>query len=132
MTKMIIKDLVTRAPITIDGNSSIVDACRLMKKESVGSLLVLMDGVARGIVTERDVVYAIADGVPLTKRVSSIMSSNLVTVDSTTDVSDAALIMTSRKIRHLAVVEGGKIIGVISLRDVARALGLVTADLSVW
>ncbi|MEW9491351.1 MAG: CBS domain-containing protein [Candidatus Aramenus sulfurataquae] len=132
MTKMIIKDLVTRAPISIDGNSSIVDACRLMKKESVGSLLVLIDSVARGIVTERDVVYAIADGVPLTEKVLSIMSSNLVTVDSTTDVSDVALIMTSRKIRHLAVVEGGKIIGVISLRDVARALGLVTADLSVW
>ncbi len=132
MTKIVVKDLIARPPIIIDGNNSIADACKLMKKESVGSLLVLLDGVAKGIVTERDVVYAIADGVPLTEKVSKIMSSNLVTVDSSTDVSDAALIMTSRKIRHLAVVEDGKIIGVISLRDVARALGLVTADLSVW
>ncbi len=129
---MILKELVSRPPVTAEEDSTISFTCKVMKKEGVGSLLIIEGGEPKGIVTERDIVYAIADDISLSAPIKDIMSTNLVSADSSTDVSDAALLMTTKKIRHLIVIESGRIIGVVSLRDVARALGLVTADLSIW
>ena len=121
-----------RDPVTVEPEISIRDAARIMKREGVGSLLVVEGGEPKGLVTERDIVYAIASDVSLDSEVENIMSTNLVTAESTTEVSEAAMLMAGRKIRHLVVTEGGKVVGVISLRDVARVLGLITSDLSIW
>lgn len=127
-----LKDLITRPPLTISLNSTIVEAAKLMRKENVGSLLVVENEKPIGIITERDIVQAIADEKPLTTKVSEVMSTNLVTAESTMDEGEAALLMSNMKIRHLVVTEKGKIIGVVSLRDIARALGLIATDASVW
>lgn len=129
---MILKELVSKPPVTAEEDSTISFACKIMKKEGVGSLLITEGEQPKGIVTERDIVYAIADDISLSAPIKDIMTTNLVSAESSTDVSDAALLMTTKKIRHLIVLESGRIIGVVSLRDVARALGLVTADLSIW
>ncbi|EHP70487.1 MAG: CBS domain-containing protein [Metallosphaera yellowstonensis] len=129
---MILKELIMRDPVTVEPEISIRDAARIMKREGVGSLLVVEGGEPKGLVTERDIVYAIASDVSLDSEVENIMSTNLVTAESTTEVSEAAMLMAGRKIRHLVVTEGGKVVGVISLRDVARVLGLITSDLSIW
>jgi len=129
---MILKELIMRDPVTVEPEISIRDAARIMKREGVGSLLVVEGGEPKGLVTERDIVYAIASDVSLDSEVENIMSTNLVTAESTTEVSEAAVLMAGRKIRHLVVTEGGKVVGVISLRDVARVLGLITSDLSIW
>lgn len=129
---MILKELIMRDPVTVEPEISIRDAARIMKREGVGSLLVVEGGEPKGLVTERDIVYAIASDVSLDSEVENIMSTNLVTAESTTEVSEAAVLMAGRKIRHLVVTEWGKVVGVISLRDVARVLGLITSDLSIW
>ncbi|MFP3165529.1 MAG: CBS domain-containing protein [Acidianus sp.] len=129
---MSIKELITRPPVTISSSASLKDCAKLMKKENVGSLLVVDGDTPKGIITERDIIQAIADDYPLETPASKVMSTNLITADASTEVGDAALLMTNHKIRHLVVTEGGKIIGVISLRDVARSLGLITTDASFW
>jgi signal-transduction protein with cAMP-binding, CBS, and nucleotidyltransferase domain len=129
---MSIKELITRPPVTISSSASLKDCAKLMRKENVGSLLVVDGDTPKGIITERDIIQAIADDYPLETPASKVMSTNLITADASTEVGDAALLMTNYKIRHLVVTEGGKIIGVISLRDVARSLGLITTDASFW
>ncbi|MCY0873653.1 CBS domain-containing protein [Acidianus infernus] len=129
---MSIKELITRPPVTISSSASLKDCAKLMRRENVGSLLVVDGDTPRGIITERDIIQAIADDYPLETPASKVMSTNLITADASTEVGDAALLMTNNKIRHLVVTEGGKIIGVISLRDVARSLGLITTDASFW
>ncbi|MCY0882891.1 MAG: CBS domain-containing protein [Acidianus infernus] len=129
---MSIKELITRPPVTISSSASLKDCAKLMRRENVGSLLVVDGDTPRGIITERDIIQAIADDYPLETPASKVMSTNLITADASTEVGDAALLMTNNKIRHLVVTEGGKIIGVISLMDVARSLGLITTDASFW
>ncbi|MFP3217674.1 MAG: CBS domain-containing protein [Acidianus sp.] len=129
---MSIKELITRPPVTISSSASLKDCAKLMRKENLGSLLVVDGDTPKGIITERDIIQAIADDYPLETPASKVMSTNLITADASTEVGDAALLMTNHKIRHLVVTEGGKIIGVISLRDVARSLGLITTDASFW
>jgi signal-transduction protein with cAMP-binding, CBS, and nucleotidyltransferase domain len=129
---MSIKELITRPPVTISSSASLKNCAKLMRKENVGSLLVVDGDTPKGIITERDIIQAIADDYPLETPASKVMSTNLITADASTEVGDAALLMTNHKIRHLVVTEGGKIIGVISLRDVARSLGLITTDASFW
>ncbi len=129
---MSIKELINRPPVTISSSASLKDCAKLMRKENVGSLLVVEGETPKGIITERDIIQAIADDYPLDTPASKVMSTNLITAEASTDVSDAALLMTNSKIRHLVITENGKIIGVISLRDVARSLGLITTDASFW
>ncbi|ABP95583.1 putative signal-transduction protein with CBS domains [Metallosphaera sedula] len=129
---MILKELIGREPVTIDPESDLVRAAKLMKKEIVGSLLVVEGGEPKGIISERDIVYAIASDLPLTTKVREVMSTNLVTADAGTDVGEAAILMVGKGIRHLVVKEGSRVIGVVSLRDVARSLGLIATDLTIW
>ncbi|AWS00241.1 CBS domain-containing protein [Metallosphaera hakonensis] len=129
---MIVKELISRDPVTIDPDSDLITASKLMKKEGVGSLLVTEGDEPKGIISERDIISAIASDLPLKTKVRDVMSTNLVTADAGTEIGEAAILMVSRGIRHLVVMEKGKVIGVISLRDVARSLGLITTDLSIW
>lgn len=127
-----LKDLIVREPVTISPSSTIVEAAKIMRKENIGSLLVVDQGKAVGIITERDIVQAISEDKPLTVKISEIMSTNLITAESNMDEAEAALLMSKMKIRHLVVTEKGKIVGIISLRDIARALGLFITDASIW
>ncbi|QIW25151.1 CBS domain-containing protein [Sulfolobus sp. S-194] len=131
---MIVSQLITKKPVIASKDISIREAARIMKKEEVGSLVIVdKDYKAIGIVTERDLLYAIADEIPLDKPVSEIMSQNPVTIEENSDISEAVALMTSREIRHLIVVDhDGKVKGVISIRDVARAVGAIALDLAFW
>ncbi|AEB94915.1 MAG: CBS domain-containing protein [Metallosphaera sp.] len=129
---MIVKELIAREPVTIEPKANLVDAAKLMKREGVGSLLVMESGQPKGIVSERDIVYAIASDLPLNTELSRVMSTNLVTADPKTDVGEAAILMVGKGIRHLVITDKGRVLGVISLRDIAKSLGLITTDLSIW
>lgn len=131
---MIVSQLITKKPIIANQNISIKEAAKIMKKEEVGSLVIVTnENKAVGIVTERDILYAIADEIPLDKPVSEIMSQDPVTIEENSDISEAIALMTSREIRHLIVVDhDGKVKGVVSLRDVAKAVGAIALDLAFW
>jgi CBS domain-containing protein len=117
-----IGELVARAPVSCDAGTTAADIARLMSREGVGSVLVLADGRAIGIVTDRDlrrkIVAAARD--PRTTCASELMSSPVASVPAQAFVLDALVLMTRRGIHHLAVTSEGRCVGVVSASDVMR------------
>lgn len=102
----------------------VVEAIRLMADKSIGAVLVLRGEALAGILSERDY----ARKVVLQGRssadtpASAIMTAQVVTVGPDTPVTACMQLMTERRIRHLPVVEGGQVVGVISIGDLVRAV----------
>ncbi len=113
-----------RTLISIVEDASVLDAITLMADHAVGSLLVMDDQVLKGIVTERD--YArkviVKGRSSSTTRVGEIMTSKVVTATLDQTVTDCMTVMTERKIRHLPVVDDGRVIGMISIGDLVQAI----------
>jgi len=108
--------------LEIDGGASVFTAVKKMVDRNVGSLIVTEDGDVAGIVTERDYLRRVAlEG--RTDRetpVREIMSSPLIVVTPETTVDECMALMTDRRIRHVPVVEGGAVIGIVSIGDVVK------------
>jgi CBS domain-containing protein len=119
---MKISDIMTEAAVTDRPDDSLEQAARKMWKQQTGSLLVLEGNDLLGIVTERDILKAVANGVPLDTPISDLMSKELVTVGPGTSLREAAGVMTEKWIRHLPVLDGGKLVGIVSQRDLAGVL----------
>jgi len=117
-----IGDVMVREVITLNENVTVKEAAEIMNKFEIGSLIVTNKGKAVGIVTERDLlkrVVAEAKDAARTK-VKEIMTSPLVVVEPTMNLEEAAKLMFQMKIKKLAVVDGKKLVGVVSLTDIAR------------
>jgi CBS domain-containing protein len=115
-----VRDLVKRPPVSAPPDLSAVEAARLLSREGVGSVVVAdADGAPVGIVTDRDlrrkVVAEARD--PAATPVRAIMSSPLVTLRPGAFAFEAVLEMTRHRIRHVVVVEDGRLVGVVSSRD---------------
>ena len=107
---------------TIAADSSVNDAVAILGQHRIGALPVVEDGRVVGIVSERDVVYCLKDhgAEILAWPVSRVMSSPAITADPTTSVLSALAMMTQRRIRHLPVVVGGEIRGIVSIGDLVK------------
>jgi len=107
---------------TIAAEASVYDAVRTLGEKRIGALPVIESGRIAGIISERDVIYCLRDHGPsvLEWSVSKVMSSPAITVDSQTDVLAALAVMTQRRIRHLPVIEGGEIRGIVSIGDLVK------------
>lgn len=119
---MRISAIMTQAAVTDRPDDDLAAAARKMWEQQTGSLLVLQGEDLVGIITERDVLRAVATGTPLDTPVSEVMSKELITVEPGTSLREAARIMTERWIRHLPVLEAGRLVGVVSQRDLAGVL----------
>ncbi len=121
---MEIGPLTTRAVLTIDADDSLRDAAVGMVERGVGSAVVCVDGKPVGIVTDRDVMRAYAQGPDGgVKNVADYLSRRLLTAPPTMSVREAAQIMRDRGFRHLVVVDGaGALVGVFSMRDLVVGL----------
>ena len=116
-------DIMTPAVVTDRSDDTLAEAARKMWEQQTGSLLIVDGDDLRGIITERDILRAVAAGVDLKgTRVSDKMTRDLITVDPQTSLRDAARIMADRWIRHLPVLESGRVVGVLSQRDLAGVL----------
>jgi CBS domain-containing protein len=113
---------MTEAALTDRSDDSLVSAARKMREQQTGSLLVTDGEQLLGIITERDVLRAVAEDVPLDTPISEVMSKDLVTAEPSTSLREAARIMTEKWIRHLPVLEGGRLVGIVSQRDLAGVL----------
>ena len=120
---MRVSEIMTNAAVIDQSDDTLVEAATKMWKQQTGSLLVMDGEDLVGIVTERDVLKAVASGLKLSDvRVSEVMTKDLVTVTPGTSLREAAKVMADRWIRHLPVLDGGKLVGVLSQRDLAGVL----------
>ncbi|HKA04379.1 MAG TPA: CBS domain-containing protein [Acidimicrobiales bacterium] len=111
------------AVATIHPEQTVASAVRDMKERAVGALVVTRDGNHLvGIVSERDIVRALADdaGV-LSRRIAEIMTTKVVTCSPEESVTHAMALMTHRRHRHLPVMEGDELVGIVSLGDLVKA-----------
>jgi CBS domain-containing protein len=120
---MKVRDVASSAVVAVGPAQSLREATQLMAKHRVGSAVVQDAEQLIGILTERDVLNAVASGTaPDQVTVQDIMTADVVTVGPDWDLVEAAGEMARRRIRHLVVYEGGQLLGVLSVRDVLPAL----------
>lgn len=115
--------LVASAIATIGPTATLREAADAMVADGLGLLVVTAPSGPSGVISERDIVTAISDDLDLTEeRVHDHSSREIVTVDESASIADAARAMADAQIRHLAVTRDGTVFGVVSVRDVVRAL----------
>ncbi|HML96872.1 MAG TPA: CBS domain-containing protein [Tepidiformaceae bacterium] len=111
-----------RQVYTISRTATVSEAVCEMNEKGVGSLLVIDGRHPVGIFTERDVLRRIvdADRDPALTRVGEVMTRDLAAIEPSWHVEDAMRLMTERRLRHLPVMEGGEVLGMISIGDLLR------------
>jgi CBS domain-containing protein len=114
-------EVMTPNPATIDPDAPVAGAARLMREQDIGAVVVADDGRPVGIVTDRDIaVRVVAEGRdPRETPVRDAASGDVEAVRPDTKISDATELMRLRAVRRLPVVEGGTIVGIVSLGDLA-------------
>jgi len=112
--------IARKPPVTATQEARIKDVARIMVEKRIG-LVVVVDkaqpDVVIGVVSERDIIKAVANNVDINLPVKEIMSSPVITVEGDEPIWNVAKIMRQHNIRHVVVTKGGKLFGVISIRD---------------
>jgi CBS domain-containing protein len=122
-----VRDFMTTNVVTIDAQRTVLEAAKLMHQQDVGDIVVMEGSVAKGIVTERDLVRrVIVKKKPLDTKVSEVMSDPLITIEEEASIRDAARKMVKYKIRRLPVMKKGVLVGIIATSDLARHLSKKT------
>lgn len=105
-------------------DSAVIDAIRLMAEKGIGAVLVMDGARLAGILSERDYARKIVlrDRSSRDTPVAAIMTAEVVTVTPADTVEDCLQLVTDRRIRHLPVVEGGAVLGVISIGDLIKSV----------
>ncbi len=125
----IVEQLVSGPVATIDPTATLRAAAEQLTADQVGLLVVVGPSGPHGVVSERDLVRAVADDVDLDlERVGDLTSDQPVQVALDTPVQEAAAAMLDAEVRHLLVHDRGVVVGVISVRDVLGALVPRTTD----
>jgi CBS domain-containing protein len=120
---MLVKEIMMKQVITIDANASVFDACMIYKEKKVGCLVVIKGESCVGIVTERDLIERTIcqSRNPQETLISEIMSQHIKVVNALDTVDKALEIMKRYKIKKLPVVLSEKIVGIITITDIAKA-----------
>ncbi|MFG1495921.1 DUF294 nucleotidyltransferase-like domain-containing protein [Saccharospirillum sp. HFRX-1] len=118
-----VRDVTTAAaPVACAPTTSIQDAARLMRDQRVSSLMLLDGDVLGGIVTDRDIRNrAVAEGLDLSRPVADIATTDPVTVSASAPLFDAQKMMSQHRIHHLPVMDGERLVGMITATDLVRA-----------
>jgi len=123
---MKVSDVMTVKAVSIEQNEPVSAAARLLKSHNIGSLPVCdASGRLRGMVTDRDIVMrCVADGAdPTETRVCEIMSRGIITAGPFDELDEAVKLMSNDQVRRLPIVGEGRLVGMLSLCDMARNAG---------
>ena len=109
---------------SIDPDATVLDARRLLEQKNIGALLVMKGGALSGIFSERDYARRMILHGRSSKetKVREVMTPDVFVISPDTTSGECMVHMTDRHIRHLPVVEGGRVVGVISIGDVVRTV----------
>ena len=113
---------MSRVVLTVGPGHTLRDAARRMTEKGVGAAVVIdEESPGPGVVSERDILHAIGNGEdPDTERVGDHMNDSMISAAPDWSLERAAMEMSKRHIRHLVVVDGGELVGVLSMRDIVR------------
>jgi CBS domain-containing protein len=134
MAKQTVRDVMTKDPVTVPPTATLAQAAQAMSARDIGDVLVVENGTIRSVLTDRDIVVrAVAQGRDPTRTpVSEAASMASVTVGPDEPVEKAVSLMREHKVRRLPVVEQDRVVGIVSLGDLAaeRDPDSVLADIS--
>jgi CBS domain-containing protein len=124
MAATVVRDIMTKNIVMIDHDKTALEAAKIMTEKGISSLFVVKDNHPIGIVTERDFIKKICAGeLSITQvKMSDIMSKILTTADPNTPIEVAIQRMVNHKIRRLPIMERGKLVGIITVTDLAKHL----------
>jgi len=121
MAGTFVHDIMKKNVISIDASMTVQDAAKMMDDASIGAIVVLENGIAIGIVTERDLARRIvAKGKSLTTNVKEVMSSPLIVINPDETVWEAAQLMKTRKIHRMPAVKENRLVGIVTTSDMVR------------
>ena len=113
--------LMTRDFIAVNQDASLEEACKLMLKHKVGSLIIKSNQELKGIITEGDIIRAIARGKAVKKtKVKDVMTKKVITIKPGKDIYDALLVMKKKRVRWLPVTVKNKVIGLLTMKDILK------------
>ena len=118
-----VAEVMNRTNLTESPSATLRDAASRMWKQQTGSLVITEGAEILGIITERDIMKAVARGDDLDATpVSAVMTRTVLTVTPDASIAEAAQHMATRWIRHLPVVDDGRLLGMVSQRDLCAVL----------
>ncbi len=115
-------DLMAGDLLTVEADALLADAARSMHDRRVGAVLVLEGERLVGVFTERDILRAVADGLTGAATVGDWMTRGPETIEPDATAEHAAVLMIHGGFRHLPVVSEGKVVGILSIRDLMRSV----------
>jgi CBS domain-containing protein len=120
---MRIKRLMVRDVVTVQADDSAHDAVKLMNENRIGCLVTIYNGRIYGILTERDLLERVLEKCknPKETMVSEIMTSGVIVGDPEMHLDDATRLMFENKVKKLPIVKGSRLVGLVTLTDIARA-----------
>lgn len=124
MAATVVRDIMTKHIVMIDHDQTALEAAKIMTEKGISSLFVVRNNDPIGIVTERDFIKKIcARGIPVAQvKMADIMSNILTTAEPETPIEVAVQRMVNHKIRRLPIMENGKLVGIITVTDLAKHL----------
>jgi len=117
-----VRDAMVRDIAVVDYRTTVKEVVKLMGEKKIGSVLVARNGEVYGIFTERDLVSKVLTEGNLEDEVGKYTSTPLITVSPDYNLREATRIMTDMKIKRLVVVEGDKIVGILTASDIVKAI----------
>jgi CBS domain-containing protein len=115
------RDIMSAAPVCMDGGESVSAAATTMKRHGVGTVLVMSEGSLRGLVTDRDIMVRVLaeNRDPLTTRIGDICSGELAFLRPDDDVEQATALIRDRAVRRIPVLADGIAVGMVYVGDLA-------------
>ncbi len=117
-----VSELMATDLLTVEAAAPVQEAARSMDARGVGAVIVLESGRLAGVFTERDLLRAVARGLAANATVADFMTPHPETIEPDETTEQAAVLMIHGGFRHLPVVQGGVVIGILSIRDLMRSV----------
>jgi CBS domain-containing protein len=118
-----IRDLMVKSVMSLEAHASVYQAVKLMNENKIGCLVIIRNGEAVGILTERDLLERVLEKCknPKDTYVFEVMTSHVITGNPEMEIPEAARVMFENNVKKLPLVEGNKLVGIVTLTDIARA-----------
>jgi len=116
---MLVRDIMNKDVVTTKPDITVKEAAAIMSRYHIGSIVMISDGKIVGIITERNILVSIADGRdPELTTIEEIMAKKVITIEPGKTIDDAVGLMAEKKIKKLPVVDGDKLVGIITASDI--------------